>query len=143
MTILLQVAPAVVFGAMYFRRAWTLSQRGTPVAWWRQTAFALSLLLLGGGALMPYEDELFLVHMTQHVVIGDLAALAFVVGLTGPVLRPLLALEPVSRLRILGHPLVALPLWTSTSGTCRVSTRRRSTTARSTRSSTSASSPPA
>jgi putative membrane protein len=112
MTILLQVAPAAVFGAMYFRRTRTLSQRGTPVAWWRQGSFALSLLLLAGGALMPYEDELFLVHMTQHVVIGDLAALAFVVGLTGPVLRPLLALEPVSRLRILGHPLVALPLWT-------------------------------
>jgi putative membrane protein len=45
-------------------------------------------------------------------VIGDLAALAFVLGLTGPILRPVLALGPTQRLKILVHPLVALPLWT-------------------------------
>jgi cytochrome c oxidase assembly factor CtaG len=49
--------------------------------------------------------------MLQHVVLGDLAALAVVAGLTGPLLRPLLAVRPVERLRVLGHPLVALPLW--------------------------------
>src|SRR4029453_14760906 len=91
MTILLQLPPVAVFAVTYFRRARTLAQRGTPVPWWRQASFAPSLPLPAGGALMPYEDELFLVHMTQHVVIGDLAALAFVVGLTGPILRPLLA----------------------------------------------------
>ena len=42
---------------------------------------------------------------------GDLAPLCFVAGLTGPVLRPVLALRPVERLRFLTHPLVALPLW--------------------------------
>src|SRR5262245_2597381 len=112
MTILLQLAPAALFGAMYFRRARTLARRGSPVPWWRQASFGLSLLLLAGGALMPYDDELFLMHMTQHVVIGDLAALAFVVGLTGPILRPLLAIVPASRLRTLGNPFVALSLWT-------------------------------
>jgi putative membrane protein len=61
--------------------------------------------------LVPYEDELFFVHMLQHVVLGDLAALAFVLGLTGPLLRPVLAVGPISRLRVLAHPLVALPLW--------------------------------
>ena len=112
MTILLQLLPAVVFAGMYWRRARTLSRRGTPVPWWRQASFAFSLVLLGGASVMPYEDEYFFVHMLQHVVIGDLAALAFVLGLNGPLLRPLLAVGPTSRLRVLTHPLVALPLWT-------------------------------
>src|SRR4029453_186308 len=81
-----------------------------PVPWWRQASFALSLVLLAGAAVMPLEDELFWVHMTQHVIIGDLAALAFVIGLTGPLLRPLLTIDLFSRLRVLAHPLVALPL---------------------------------
>ena len=49
--------------------------------------------------------------MSQHVLLGDLAPLCFVAGLTGPVLRPVLALKPVERLRFLTHPLVALPIW--------------------------------
>jgi putative membrane protein len=108
----LTVLPFLVLGVMYFRRVRTLAGRGAPVRWWRRGSFALSLVLLAAASVMPYEDEYFFVHMLQHVVIGDLAALAFVIGLTGPVLRPLLAIEPVSRLRVLAHPLVALPLWT-------------------------------
>jgi putative membrane protein len=34
-----------------------------------------------------------------------------VLGLSGPLLRPLLALHPLARLRMLAHPLVAFPLW--------------------------------
>jgi cytochrome c oxidase assembly factor CtaG len=45
------------------------------------------------------------------VILGDLAPLCFVAGLTGPVLRPVLALKPVERIRFLTHPLVALPIW--------------------------------
>jgi cytochrome c oxidase assembly factor CtaG len=111
MTSLLQLLPIAVVAAMYWRRARTLQSRGAPVPWWRQASFGLSLVLLAGAALMPLEDELFWVHMTQHVIIGDLAALAFVVGLTGPLLRPLLTIDLFSRLRVLAHPLVALPLW--------------------------------
>jgi putative membrane protein len=111
MTSLTQLLPIAALAFVYWRRARTLSGRGTPVPWWRQASFGLSLTLLAAASLMPYEDELFFVHMLQHVVIGDLAALAFVLGLTGPLLRPLLAVAPISRLRVLAHPLVALPLW--------------------------------
>src|SRR5512132_3002155 len=111
MTSLLQLLPIAVVAVMYWRRARTLQSRGDPVPWWRQASFVFSLVLLAGAALMPLEDELFWVHMTQHVIIGDLAALAFVIGLTGPLLRPLLAIDWFSRLRVLAHPLVALPLW--------------------------------
>jgi putative membrane protein len=108
---LLQLLPPLVLGVMYAVRARTLARRGAPVPRWRQASFALALVLLAAAGVMPLEDEFFFVHMLQHVVLGDLAALAFVVGLTGPLLRPLLAVGPLSRLRVLAHPLVALPLW--------------------------------
>jgi putative membrane protein len=57
------------------------------------------------------EERLFSVHMAQHLLIGDIAPLLLVLGLSGPLLRPLLAPRPVQRLRVLTHPLVALPLW--------------------------------
>jgi putative membrane protein len=47
--------------------------------------------------------------MTQHVLIGDLAPLCLLAGLSGPILRPVL--RWAHRLRFLAHPLVALPLW--------------------------------
>ena len=112
MTGLLQLLPIAALGFVYWRRARTLSRRGTPVAGWRQGMFGLSLVLLAIADQMPREDEYFWVHMLQHVVLGDLAALAFVLGLTGPLLRPVLALPLLSHLRALAHPLVALPLWT-------------------------------
>jgi cytochrome c oxidase assembly factor CtaG len=49
--------------------------------------------------------------MLQHVIIGDLAPLFFVMGLTGPLLRPVLKYSFVERLRVLAHPFVALPVW--------------------------------
>jgi putative membrane protein len=111
MTGLIQLLPIAALGLVYWTRARTLRRRGTPVPHWRQGMFALSLVLLAVADLLPREDELFWVHMLQHVLLGDLAALAFVLGLTGPLLRPLLAIEAVSRLRVLAHPLVALPIW--------------------------------
>jgi len=112
MTGLLHLLPIAALGVAYWSRARTLRRRSTRVPTWRQASFAFSLVLLGVADQMPYEDEYFFVHMLQHVVVGDLAALAFVLGLTGPLLRPVLAVGPLSRLRVLAHPLVALPLWT-------------------------------
>ena len=56
-----------------------------------------------GALLLPAHD--------QHVILGDLAPLCFVLGLTGQVLRPVLRFKVVERLRVLAHPFVALPLW--------------------------------
>ena len=49
--------------------------------------------------------------MIQHLLMGDLGALLMVLGLTGPLLQPLLANRWLGWLRHLAHPLVALPLW--------------------------------
>jgi putative membrane protein len=70
---------------------------------------ALLLLALASPVSAIGEQRLFSFHMLQHVLLGDLAPLALLLGLTGPILRPVLA--HVHRLRVLANPLVALPLW--------------------------------
>ena len=50
--------------------------------------------------------------MVQHLLIGDIAALLLVLGLTGPLLQPMLALRALRPPRRSSrNPLVALPLW--------------------------------
>lgn len=100
---------------LYYRRAQTLARRGAPVAVWRRVSFGGGLALLALALFSPIdawgEQQFFFVHMAQHVLIGELAPLAIVAGLTGPLLRPLLQFRWVQRLRVLAHPLVAWPLW--------------------------------
>ncbi|MDQ4072487.1 MAG: cytochrome c oxidase assembly protein [Actinomycetota bacterium] len=112
----LQIAALSLAGVAYARRVGTLTRRGraTPVA--RQAWFFGGLLILALALASPIrsldEERLFYAHMIQHLLIGDLAALAIVLGLNGPLLRPVLALPLLRHLRVLAHPLVALPLWT-------------------------------
>ncbi|MFL5866250.1 MAG: cytochrome c oxidase assembly protein, partial [Thermoleophilaceae bacterium] len=112
---LIQLAPLVLSALLYARRASTLARRGRPVPVARQLWFATGLGLLAVALATPIdtigEERLFWVHMVQHLLIGDLAAFCVVKGLSGPLLRPLLALRGVGRLRVLAHPLVALPVW--------------------------------
>jgi cytochrome c oxidase assembly factor CtaG len=102
-------------GALYWRRASTLARRGRPVPTPRRAAFAAGLLTLFVALASPIdtigEERLFSVHMVQHLLIGDVGALLLVLGLDGRLLRPLLRYRLVHRLRVLAHPLVALPLW--------------------------------
>lgn len=111
----LQIVPTVVVGLLYARRVRTLRRAGTPVPRWRVLSFATGLLLVVLALASPIdafgEDQFLFFHMIQHVILGDLAPLAVVAGLTGPILRPVLSLPGVHRLRVLAHPLVALPLW--------------------------------
>jgi putative membrane protein len=96
-------------------RVRTLRRRGTPVPRRRLALFGLGIALLLLALASPIaaigEEELFSFHMLQHVLLGDLAPLCLLAGLSGPLLRPVLALRPVERLRVLAHPAVALPLW--------------------------------
>jgi cytochrome c oxidase assembly factor CtaG len=110
----LQLVGATALGLAYARRASTLSARGRPVPAWRVACFAAGLIAIVAAMVSPLAhigEELLLAHMAQHLVIGDLAALLIVLGLTGPLLQPLLAIGAIDRLRILAHPLVAFPLW--------------------------------
>lgn len=111
----LQLAPIVLIGVAYAVRARTLARRGQPVPGWRIALFLLGLTLVVVAVASPIdrigEEELFAFHMAQHLLIGDLAALCILAGLTGPLLRPILALPGVMRLKVLANPFVALPIW--------------------------------
>ena len=111
----LQLAPVALAALAYALRARTLRGRGTPMPGWRVLLFSTGILLLLAAFASPIaaigEDDLFSFHMLQHVLIGDLAPLCLLAGLNGPMLRPLLALRPVERLRVLANPLIALPIW--------------------------------
>ena len=120
----LQLAPLALASLAYAHRARTLARRGTPVGAARRVSFTLFVLLAFLALASPLhelgEERLFSAHMVQHVVLGDVAALALVLGLTGPLLRPVLAVRALDRLRVLAHPLVALPLWAANRFLCHV-----------------------
>jgi putative membrane protein len=110
----LQLLPIAIATVLYARRAATLAERGKPVPLWRQICFASGLLLILVTLVSPLahvSGELLLAHMAEHLLIGDLGPLLMVFGLTGPLLAPLLKIRVFDRLRVLAHPLVALPLW--------------------------------
>lgn len=110
-----QLLPVLAASLLYGRRVWTLRRRGRQPPAWRVACFAAGMLVLVVALVTPIdtigEERLFWVHMCQHVLIGDIAPFLVVLGLTGPLLRPVLALPGVYRLRGVAHPLVALPLW--------------------------------
>jgi putative membrane protein len=110
----LQAAALTLVGTAYAFRSLTLSREGRPVPSWRAICFAAGLLIAAVAFLSPLahlSDELLLGHMVQHLLIADIGALLIVLGLTGPLLQPLLANRWLGWLRHLAHPLVALPLW--------------------------------
>jgi putative membrane protein len=109
------VVAVLLVAAAYGRRAWRLRRGGRPVPRLRAAAFAAGLVVLVLAVVSPVdtigESRLFAAHMAQHVLIGDVAPLLLVLGLSGPLLRPLLAPRAFQRLRLLTHPVPALSLW--------------------------------
>ena len=142
----LQLAPAAVGAWAYWRRARTLRERGHPVPGWRQWCWYGGIVLIAATLISPLaglSDQLFLAHMIEHLLIADLGALLLVLGLTGPLLQPILAVR-----RWPGCACSRTRSWrsrcgrrTSTSGTCPRSTRAPSRTTTCTRWSTCCSSP--
>jgi len=110
----LEVLPLLLAAILYAKRSLTLAARGRPVPLWRQLCFAAGLLTIAVALVSPVAhlgEELVIAHMVEHLLLGDVATLLLVLGLTGPLLQPILAIPVFDRLRILAHPLVAFPLW--------------------------------
>jgi cytochrome c oxidase assembly factor CtaG len=111
----IQVAPALVLALAYAMRVRTLAAKGRPVRTARQASFYAGVAVMLFALVSPIdwlgENRVLWMHMVQHLLLGDIAALLLVFGLTGAILRPVLAIGWVRPLRVLAHPLVALPLW--------------------------------
>jgi putative membrane protein len=109
-----ELLPLLAAAVLYAKRSSTLAARGRPVPLWRQLCFAAGLLTIVVALVSPVAhiaEELVIAHMVEHLLLGDVATLLLVLGLTGPLLQPVLAIRFFDRLRVLAHPLIALPLW--------------------------------
>ncbi len=108
-----QLGPLALVAVLYARRARTLALDEHPVPSWRQACFYAGFVVIGAAltSLGPDSQELLYVHMIEHLLLGDIAALLIVLGLTGPLLAPVLRIRFFDRLRALAHPAIAFPLW--------------------------------
>ena len=110
--------PPLLASAAYLtlwgKRVQTLAREGRPLAGWRVASFVGGALTVCFAQLPPFDnlaDEVLVAHMIQHIVIGDLASLLMVLGLTGPVLQPLLQSRRARPLLWVASPIPALVLW--------------------------------
>jgi cytochrome c oxidase assembly factor CtaG len=112
--LLLQLSPAVVVGVLYALRTRTLREAGRPVPGWRVVCWYAGLAIIVAVLVSPLAslaEERFSAHMAEHLLIADIGALLLVLGVTGPVLAPLLRNPLLGPLRHLAHPVPALLLW--------------------------------
>lgn len=110
----LEVFPITIAGILYWHRAMVLYWDGRPVPLWRQLCFGAGLATIAVALFSPIghiSEELVIAHMGEHLLIGDIASLLLVLGLTRSLLQPILAIRVFDRLQVLAHPAVALPLW--------------------------------
>jgi cytochrome c oxidase assembly factor CtaG len=110
----LEVIPLTAAAILYWHRAMVLSWDGRPVPRWRQACFGAGLATIAIALFSPIghiSEELVIAHMGEHLLIGDIATLLLVLGLTKSLLQPVLAIPLFNRLQVLAHPAVALPLW--------------------------------
>jgi cytochrome c oxidase assembly factor CtaG len=112
--VLPQLLPLALVALMYGTRARTLARAGRPAPVWRQVCFYSGLVVIFAalaGPLDTLSQELLVAHMGEHLLLGDVGTLLLVLGLTGPLLAPVLRIRAFDRLRVLTNPAVALPLW--------------------------------
>jgi putative membrane protein len=110
----LEALPLTAAAILYWHRASVLSWDGRPVPAWRQACFGTGLATIALALFSPIghvSEELVIAHMGEHLLIGDVASLLLVLGLTRSLLQPLLAIRLFDRLQLLAHPAIALPLW--------------------------------
>lgn len=86
---------------------------------WRLLSFAAGVLMLVIALVSPVDglgEQLFVMHMVQHVFLTDLAAVLLLLGLTKVILRPLTALvqRVERRAGVLAHPVAAVLIYGGT-----------------------------
>ncbi|HET6849955.1 MAG TPA: cytochrome c oxidase assembly protein [Gaiellales bacterium] len=110
-----EIVPLVAGSVAYLIRYRTLRRKGQAPHPLRLVSFFAGIALLVLALASPVdrigEDQSQLIHMVQHLLLGDVAPLFIVLGVTGRLLAPLLGFAAIRKLRGLAHPLIAFPIW--------------------------------
>jgi cytochrome c oxidase assembly factor CtaG len=104
----------LLIGIAYFVRVGKLREQGRQPSTLRQASFACGMAMIVLATVGPMDglaDNFVFGHMIQHTILFDQAALLLAIGLTGPVLIPILTKPGVRRFQVLMHPVVAVALW--------------------------------
>jgi cytochrome c oxidase assembly factor CtaG len=112
--ILFEALLPVVLMLAYAKRVSTLRRLGREPTGWRQASFAAGMILIALTQVTPLGElstELVWAHMLAHTLITDQAALLLALGLTGPVLAPIVSAPGIRRLVFIFSPGWALLLW--------------------------------
>jgi cytochrome c oxidase assembly factor CtaG len=110
----IEVVPLTAAAILYWHRVMVLSWDDRRVPRRRQLSFGAGLVTIAIALFSPIghiSDELVIAHMAEHLLLGDIATLLLVLGLTRSLLQPILAIRIFNRMQVLTHPAVALPLW--------------------------------
>jgi cytochrome c oxidase assembly factor CtaG len=115
---ILAVAVAgTIYVARWLRVRRTNGPRGAGA--WRLVSFLAGLALILVALVSPVDslgDQLFFMHMAQHIVLLDLAPILCILGLTRILLRP--ATRRIHRIErsvgFLAHPVFAIVLYAAT-----------------------------
>jgi putative membrane protein len=111
----------VIVGGAYVRRWWQVRQGASPrpaadAPIWRLCCFIGSLLVTLIALVSPIDalaDQLFLMHMIQHMLLLDLVPILAILGLTKVILRPLTRVvrELEERAGVFARPAFAVVLY--------------------------------
>jgi putative membrane protein len=109
-----QLAALAIAGVIYAHRAHRLASPEDRPERWRRACFYTGLMVIAV-ALVPLGApgrDLQWVDTIEHLLLGDIAPLLIVLGLTAPLLAPVLRNRVLGRLSALAYPPVAFALWT-------------------------------
>lgn len=110
-----EMLPLAAGSIAYLTRYRTLRRKDLAPHPLRLVSFLTGIAVLVVALASPIdsigEDQSQLVHMVQHLLLGDVAPLFIVLGLNGRLLAPLLGFAAIRKLRGLAHPLIAFPIW--------------------------------
>jgi len=104
----------LLIGVVYFYRVGQLRERGRQPSLARQASFACGLSVIVLSTVGPMDvlaDNFVYGHMIQHTLLLEEASLLIALGLTGPMLGPILTKPGLRRLRKLTHPALAVAIW--------------------------------
>jgi putative membrane protein len=104
----------ILIGVAYFYRVAVLRERGRQPSFARQASFTIGMSMIVLATIGPMDelaDNFVYGHMIQHTILLEEAALLIALGLTGPVLGPILTKPGLRRLRGLTHPFAAFAIW--------------------------------